>query len=74
MSSICAREPFGLSGGVWTWVVSLPMCIMRIVGLGAFRVGKCPIITTSIVVVVAGSVFECCSITTMACPFITFDI
>ena len=48
------------------------MCIMRIVGLGAFRVGKSPIITTSIVVVV-GSVL-CCSIPTMACPFIVFYI
>lgn len=68
MSSICAREPAGLSGDVWTWAVSSPMCTPRTVGLGAFRVGKCPVTTTSIVV---GSVL-CCSITTMACPFIAY--
>jgi len=46
---------------------------MRRVRLGAFRVGKCPVTATSIVV--AGSVFECCSITTMAsCSFIVFYI
>ena len=74
MSSIFAIAPTGLSEGVWTWGVSLPMYIMRRVGLGAFRVGKCPVTATSIVTVV-GSVFECCSITTMAsCSFIVFYI